>query len=332
LTAHFRRWRNYYRCMRQLTSRLDLAEADVVHFHAPEPAFLAQRLFGIDSVFYTAHTPTWSIIAPLRRSLIGQIMMRVEKDMIRRSSLSVGFGGYLAAAVPGANVVTIPNGLDLQQWPELDRSQARRALGLSERDFVVVFTGRIEWIKGVDTLLDAVEQAARSVPRLNVYFIGPLSGSFDTRDEYVGEYARQVLDRSRGLPATFLGFINNRDLKFRQYLAAADVSVLPSRSEPQGLVVLEALAMGTPVIGSRTGGIPDMVSDEVGYLFPPEDAAALAARIREAHDNHERLQRKQSAARERVRRLYSWDSVADRYLAAFGRCIGAAATAEASAR
>jgi glycosyltransferase involved in cell wall biosynthesis len=259
-------------------------------------------------------------------------MMRVEKDMIRRSSLSVGFGGYLAAAVPGANVVTIPNGLDLQQWPELDRSQARRALGLSERDFVVVFTGRIDWIKGVDTLLDAVEQAARSVPRLSVYFIGPLSGSFDTRDEYVGEYAREVLDRSRGLPATFLGFINNRDLKFRQYLAAADVSVLPSRSEPQGLVVLEALAMGTPVIGSRTGGIPDMVSDEVGYLFPPEDAAALAARIREAHDNHERLQRKQSAARERVRRLYSWDSVADLYLAAFGRCIGAAATAEASAR
>jgi glycosyltransferase involved in cell wall biosynthesis len=128
-----------------------------------------------------------------------------------------------------------------------------------------------------------------------------------------------MLACAKELPVRFLGFISNRELRFRQYLAAADVFVLPSRSEPQGLVVLEALAMGTPVIGSATGGIPDMVSDEVGYLFPPGIAGALAACIRTAHDDPAGLRVRQAAAREHVLRSYSWDAVADRYLVAFER-------------
>ena len=320
LAAQIQRWRNYYRCMSGLQSRLDLTRADIVHFHAPEPAFLAQRLYGLDAVTYTAHTPTWSLVPPARRSVIGRIMMRLEQSVIRRSCVSVGLGDYLAAAVPGANVVTIPNGLDFDAWPMIDRADARRVLGFGKDEFVVLFAGRINPVKGIDTLLQAVEELAPVMPHLRTCIIGPLSGAFDTRDEYVDAYAQQMLVRAQGLPVRFLGFISNRTLEFRQYLAAADVFVLPSRSEAQGLVVLEALAMGTPVIGSATGGIPDMVTDEVGDLFPRGNAAALAACIRMAHDNPERLQAKRLAARARVLRHYSWDGVADSYLAAFDRC------------
>jgi glycosyltransferase involved in cell wall biosynthesis len=108
---------------------------------------------------------------------------------------------------------------------------------------------------------------------------------------------------------------------FKQYVAGADVMVVPSRREPQGLVVLESLAMGTPVIGSATGGIPDMVSSDVGYLFPPGDAAALAACIRDAHDNPHRLRNMRLASRSRVQAHYSCEEMADRYLAAFARRI-----------
>ena len=134
-------------------------------------------------------------------------------------------------------------------------------------------------------------------------------------------YAQRMLDAAQQLPVKLLGFVNNRTLQFRQYLAAADVTVMPSRSEPQGVVVLESLAMGTPVIGSATGGIPDMVTADVGYLFPPENAAALAARIREAHDNPEALRAMRSVARARVLEHYSWDQVADRYLAEFRKRV-----------
>src|SRR5947207_15624870 len=130
-----------------------------------------------------------------------------------------------------------------------------------------------------------------------------------------------MMDSARGLPVKFLGFISNRDARFRNYIAAADVSVVPSRQEPQGLVVLESLALGTPVIGSNTGGIPSMVTADTGYLFTPGDAIALAGRIQGAFDKPQQLKAMQRAARAHVESAFSWDSVADRYLAAFARIL-----------
>jgi glycosyltransferase involved in cell wall biosynthesis len=130
-----------------------------------------------------------------------------------------------------------------------------------------------------------------------------------------------MMESARGLPVSFLGFISNRDARFRDYIAAADVSVVPSRQEPQGLVVLESLALGTPVIGSNTGGIPGMLTPDTGYLFSPGDAAALAACIQDAFDKPQQLQAMQRASRARVESAYSWDSVADRYLAAFAKTL-----------
>ena len=141
------------------------------------------------------------------------------------------------------------------------------------------------------------------------------------RDRYVDPYAQAMIDSARALPVSFLGFINNRDARFRQYIAAADVSVVPSRQEPQGLVVLESLALGTPVIGSNTGGIPSMVTPDTGYLFTPGDAIALAGCIQDAFDKPQQLKAMQRAARARVESAFSWDSVADRYLAAFARTL-----------
>jgi glycosyltransferase involved in cell wall biosynthesis len=324
-------WSNYYRYVRALASRLDLAGADVVHFHSPQPAFLAQRFHDVQT-FYTAHTPLWSLNHTVattaakgkpaqRLSVMSRFHAWMEREVIRRGSLTVGLGDYVAAAVPDAPVVTIPNGLDLESWDPIDRSSARAALGFGEKDFVVLFTGRIKHVKGVDVLIDAVRTVAPSLPNLKAFLIGPLSGSIDTRDDPVEPYAREVMALALGLPIRFLGFINNRAIEFRQYLAAADVAVVPSRAEPQGLVVLESLAMGTPVIGSATGGIPAMISPDVGYLFPPGDARALAARIKHAHDHAEELDAMRKAARARVESRFSWDHAADCYLAEFERVV-----------
>jgi len=321
----WRDWRNSHRYVSALASRTDL-EPDIVHFHSPLPAFVAQRSFGMRTA-YTAHTPLWSIPRPANEASNGRARKRfsplarlpefIERSVIKRSEVAVGLGGYVADAVPGANVVTIPNGLDCKTWAPIDRAAARTSLGIAQDEFVVVFAGRIFAEKGVDVLLDAVRLAAPAIPRLAVHLVGPLSGSFDTRDETITDYAREMIKVAQDLPARFVGFINSRTGNFRSYLAAADVFVLPSRREPQGLVVLEAMAMGTPVIGSATGGIPDMVSPDVGYLFPPGDARALAACLEKANADREALATMRKNARARVEALYSWEQAASRYLVAF---------------
>jgi glycosyltransferase involved in cell wall biosynthesis len=323
-----RPWSNSYRYVRALFSHAEALGADVVHFHSHLPAFFAQRLYGARTA-YTAHTPLWALPEPresgarrraARFSLLSHLHDLIEKSVIRRSDVAVGLGGYLADSAPGANVATIPNGLDCKNWPPVDRASARTALGLRAEDFVVVFAGRIHAEKGIDVLLEAVRQVAPSMPRLNVRILGPLSGSFDSRDESVTDYARALMSSSQGLPVRFMGFISNREPEYRSHLAAADVFVLPSRREPQGMVVLEAMAMGTPVIGSATGGIADMISPEVGYLFAPGDAGALAARIREANDA-EMLARMGKNARARVEKLYTWEHAASRYLDEFEKVV-----------
>jgi len=328
-------WSRSYRFARHLPRQVGLAHTDVVHMHSPDLGFLLQRMHGIRGI-YTAHTPVWSLPQSgqphgnanpagrkptLRGRLYGRFVVEIEKKLIRTSALTVGLGSYLQEAMPGAPVATIANGLDLSSWLPMDRAEARQALNLKPTDFAVVFTGRIAHIKGIDVLLASIRLLAAKIPHLKVFIIGSLSGSFDGRDSYVDPYARSMMDAARGLPVEFLGFISNRDARFRQYIAAADVSVVPSRLEPQGLVVLESLALGTPVIGSNTGGIPSMVSPDVGYLVTPGDAIALAGAIEDAFEQPRKLQTMQQAARARVESIYSWDGVADRYLAAFAKTL-----------
>jgi glycosyltransferase involved in cell wall biosynthesis len=324
-------WSRSYRFARYLPGQINLARADIVHMHSPNLGFLLQRMYRLNGI-YTAHTPVWSMPdsggdagkqrkPTLRGKLYSRFVAEVEKKLIRTSTLTVGLGSYLQDAMPGAAVTTIPNGLDLSSWVPMDRAAARQALNIDPKDFVVTFTGRISHIKGVDVLLSAIRLLADKIPNLKVFIIGSLSGSFDARDRYVDPYAQAMIDSSRALPVSFLGFINNRDARFRQYVAAADVSVVPSRQEPQGLVVLESLSLGTPVIGSNTGGIPSMVTPDNGYLFTPGDAMALAGCIQEAFDKPQQLQAMRRAARARVESAFSWDGVADRYLAAFARTL-----------
>jgi glycosyltransferase involved in cell wall biosynthesis len=334
-SAIYQSWSRSYRFAHQLAGRIDLACADVVHMHSPELGFLLQRMQGIRGA-YTAHTPVWSLPrsgsetptgagAKRKPSWRGQLYSRlvtgIEQNLIRSAALTVGLGSYLKNALPAASVATIPNGVDFSAWSPLDAAAARKALNIDPKDFVVVFTGRIAPVKGVDVLVSAIRLLAGKIPHLKVFLIGSLSGSFDGRDSYTDPYASAMVAAACDLPVSFLGFINNRDARFRQYVAAADISVVPSRLEPQGLVVLESLAMGTPVIGSNTGGIPDMVTPDVGYLFPPGDPVELAACIRDAFESPQQLRNMQLAARARIEAAYSWDSVADRYLSAFAKTL-----------
>ncbi len=216
----------------------------------------------------------------------------------------------------GANpekIAVVSPGVDLARFEATRQCVARRRLGLPQKQPLVLFVGRIEPLKGVDTLLQATallqQHAAGLMEDTRVAIIG---GDPDNPDE---EMARlQSLWRKLGLQTT-VQFLGARDqAQLPDYYAAADMVVMPSHYESFGMVAMEAMAMGTPVIASRVGGLAHLVQDgSTGYLVPPRNPQVLAGRIQKLLLN-EPLRRHLGAQAREYARTYSWPNVADRMM------------------
>jgi len=178
-------------------------------------------------------------------------------------------------AEPG-KVCVVPAGVDTTRFRPGDRVEARRFLDLPPDDPVILFVGRIDPIKGIDVLVDALcglrsEMWLTAPPRLLLVGGGEGEPALDTL--IARATAHNLLDR-----IDFVGSIAHTDLPI--YYRAADVVAVPSFYESFGLVAVEAMACGTPVVASRAGGLAFTVDDgQTGYLVPHNDPDALAARL-----------------------------------------------------
>jgi len=199
---------------------------------------------------------------------------------------------------PGTAVVT--NGVDTSEFvpPSADARRAEReSLGLTETDVLAVFIGHEYARKGLDLVVDARDQCADHVR--------PLVGG-GSPDLVAGMESRAAAVRNRAR-ITFVG--PSRDP--RPWLRAADVLCLPSAYEASPLVVLEALSMGVPVIGTRTGSIPDVVEHGVnGYLV--ERSATSVAEALDLLSGADRPSLRQAARR--TAEQHTWAHVAARYV------------------
>jgi glycosyltransferase involved in cell wall biosynthesis len=197
------------------------------------------------------------------------------------------------AGAPADTTTYIPNGVDVAE----EGPPARAALGLPE-GFLVVAVGQLSEIKGHRYLIEAWPEVVRAHPAARLVLVGD-----GPRGPALQEQARRLgVDGS----VFFLGFRPDG----RRYAAAADVFVQPSLTEGMPNAVLEAMAAGRPVIATRVGGVPELITDgETGRLVPPADPAALAAAIASLlADEAERL-RLGGAARARTRAEFSADTV-----------------------
>lgn len=157
-------------------------------------------------------------------------------------------------------------------WPLLlaDPYADIQAAASTRDEWHILCPGRVMWMKGQDVLINALPSLAERFPRLRVSFIGsgPQLEAFAT------------LARERGVAGrcAFVGQVTHGEVLRR--MAEAALVVVPSRAEALGLVNIESLAVGTPVVASRVGGIGDAVRDGLdGLLVPPDDPAALAEAI-----------------------------------------------------
>jgi len=208
-----------------------------------------------------------------------------------------------------ARIRTVPCGVDLAEFSPGSKAEARRALGLAADEFVILQLGRLVPRKGIDNVIRAL---ARLDPRLHARLLVVGGESAEPDERTTPEIARlRTLAAEHGV-ADRVSFAGRRQREaLRDCYSAADVFVTTPWYEPFGITPLEAMACGTPVIGSAVGGIQYSVIDGVtGYLVPPRDPAALAARLAHLHANPALGAALGRAGIHRVRTLFSWDRVA----------------------
>ncbi|MBN1483264.1 MAG: glycosyltransferase [Chloroflexia bacterium] len=230
---------------------------------------------------------------------------------------------------PAERIVVIPPGVNLDLFRPIPKQEARLHVGAPcepcEETHMLLYVGRMDPMKGVDDLLRALPYLVQDLPddwpcHICMALVG---GDSDSSDESL----RQEMDRLQDLKhelgiqdfATFLGRREQDELPY--YYSAADVCIVPSHYESFGLVALESLACGTPVVASRVGGLTYIVEDGLsGFLVPRGNPPALAQRIGQLLADCG-LRRHMGGHGQEMAQQYGWPSIAERVLELYEELI-----------
>jgi glycosyltransferase involved in cell wall biosynthesis len=260
---------------RRVAARVRAERFDVFHAHHPfllGP--LARRLARRDRrpLVFTYHTryDKYAHYVPLPRRLVAAAAVGISTRFAARADAVIAPSALirdeLAARGVRTPIAVVPTGVELGRFAPGDVVAARRALGLSPDDRVLLYVGRLDREKSVGRILAAFERVAGTVPRARLVLVGH------------GTEADTLRREARALPAgdriVFLGVRPHEALV--ECYRAADLFVFASETETQGLVLAEAAACGVPAVSVSGPGCDEVVRDgETGVLTKP-DAASLA--------------------------------------------------------
>ncbi len=297
-----------------LRALLRQRDADVIHAHAIWPhvrsAFLAAQIRGWPFVMTPHHTQAFWFqrvprgrLTPLRRWLWYTIARNSHAVLYlnggERQSLQ-------EAGVGSERLWPTSNGVNLSVFRPSDGSALRRDLGISGP--LVLFVGRFEEHKGIYDLLEAVPAVAARRPDTTFLLVGglPQAGR--------GEEVERVLSTISG--AKLEPFVRVhpcvRHKQLARLYSAADLLVGPSHCEAFGLVYLEAMACGTPVVATDTFGPREFIANgQTGLLVPPAAPEALAEAITTLLSDHQLAASIAARAQRMVESKYTWERVAD---------------------
>ena len=220
-------------------------------------------------------------------------------------------------------MVTIPPGVDVSHFYPIPGDEAKQFIGLSPEHRMVLFVGRIEPLKGVDTLIRAMSclKVKELMRPVHLAIIGGEPGV--SPQEMSAEMARlqKLCDElCMGGMVVFLGKRGQDTLPY--YYSAAEVLVMPSLYESFGMVALEAMACGTPVIASQVGGLAYLVRDgETGYTIPDNEPDALCERLSALlGDSH--LHSTMGLRAAQYAQDYAWEKVAAQVMGVYEGLVG----------
>ena len=222
-------------------------------------------------------------------------------------------------------VTIIPPGVDINRFYPIPADEAKEAIGVPPCNRMLLFVGRIEPLKGLEVLFDAISRLRRrGADDKYAFCLSVIGGDPEVSPESMtAEMTRLQSMREKcdllGL-VTFLGKRSQDTLPY--YYSAAEVVVVPSYYESFGMVALEAMACGTPVVASQVGGLAYLVQDGVtGFTVPVDDPDALADRLELLLAGTELRQQMGQQAAEYARQ-YAWSEIVSRIMAVYEECLG----------
>jgi D-inositol-3-phosphate glycosyltransferase len=229
---------------------------------------------------------------------------------------------FLYKADPNKMVI-IPPGVDVSHFYPIPSDEAKTFVGLKPEDRMILFVGRIEPLKGVDTLIQAMsclhlKDASRLV-HLSIIGGDP-SASPEQMTVEMARLQKLCEDLGLGKAVIFLGKRGQDTLPY--YYSAAEVLVMPSHYESFGMVALEAMACGTPVIASEVGGLAYLVRDgETGFTIPAEEPDMLCDKLSWLLNDPE-LHAKMSAQAAEYAQDYAWEKIANQIVDVYDGLLG----------
>lgn len=310
---------------------------DLIHAHYWLSAEVARTLA---SVWRVPRIQMFHTLGLVKREVMDEdvdgesdIRIAIERRAVRESAALTAASEIEASELRtlyGADlgrVSIIPCGVDPDLFRPIRQVDARDALGLDRHERLVLFVGRIEQIKGIDVLLRALGLLFARRPDLKAETrLVVVGGALDPGDdapesEKIVELHRLVRGHRMEPNVDFVGSRDQRELA--HYYAAADLCAVPSLTESFGLVALESMACGTPVVGTRVGGLQTVIDDgRSGLLVPAGDAAALAGALERVLSDHRLRMHLAHGAREAAEG-YTWRRVGDRISDLYDRILAA---------
>jgi glycosyltransferase involved in cell wall biosynthesis len=286
---------------------------DLVHFHTVDPlSTMLSAVWGTRPQVATNHTSMFVADSghPQRAARWRRFFSRMDgviapSNELARLTIDIG--------VPGERVRYVPNGVDPARFhPEASGEPCRRRYGIPSGDLLILCPRRLVQKNGCIFLARAMRTILQMAPGARLLFAG---------DGPEREAIRQELESSGCSDrAVFAGDVSND--RMPGFYAAADVVVVPSLIEATSLSVLEAMASGRPVVGTRVGGLPALIEHgHTGYLTRPADEADLALRICRTLTDPDGRSRMGQAARRRVLAAFTWDRVAELTACAYETCL-----------
>lgn len=319
----------------------DCAGADLVHSHtwyANFAGFTAQQLHAIPHVL-SAHS-----LEPLRPWKAEQLQGGYRLSSFAEKTAYENADGIIAVSggmredilrsypkVDPARVHVVHNGIDVTAWKPNPSTDVHERYGIDPHAPTVIFVGRITRQKGLPFLLRALAALDHGVQVILC------AGAPDT-PEIAAEVEQLVATLKSEREGVFLISEMLPRHELTQLLSHATTFVCPSVYEPLGIVNLEAMACGIPVVGTATGGIPEVIVDgETGILVPIDQVndgtgapvnpdkfvGDLSDALNEILSNPQRARTWGAAAQKRARDHFSWESIADRTVEVYNAVLGA---------
>lgn len=285
-------------------------------------------------VIVRLHTHTGLVrrLNEVPEDLDSRLCARLEAATIRRGDLVLANSEALAdiaaedfrAAMAPERLGVLPLGVDTERFAPREAGWLKAHLGLDPETPVLLYVGRLERRKGVETLLEAFAKLRERQPTAILAMAG-----FSTDTGAAGRsLLAQLNERAQALGCNegvrFLGHIGYDQLP--RYYAGCDLFVAPSLMEPFGMIYLEAMACGRVAIGCNAGGVPEIIRHgRTGYLVPPADADALGTAMAELLRYPSWRKRIGDAARSEAVLRFSLDAVGARTEAYYRSAIAARA-------